>query len=162
MSHKIHEGYADTRVCHQLTHGWIKHYFQTVGFCIDVHAGPSWLPLCWLGLCNPLHKPRHNRLCWVRGLYSNGTENWDVHALASTFPLSWPVDSRGVSGLKRGPIDRVSGSIPRDFSPLPVVACLHRAAAEQTRSCPVSCGAYGRPSDLASEPRPDRLWSARR
>ena len=50
MSNKINEGYSDARICHQLTHCWIKHYFKTVGFCIDVHAAPSWLPLCWLGL----------------------------------------------------------------------------------------------------------------
>jgi hypothetical protein len=38
MSDKMNKGDADTRVCHQLTHCWIKHYFQTVGFCIDAHA----------------------------------------------------------------------------------------------------------------------------
>src|SRR5262249_21196086 len=63
--------------------------------------------------------------------------------------------------LTLAPIDTALGSIPRDCSPPHAVACRCQATVWPTRSCPVSCGVYGRPSALASAPPPDQLWCAR-
>ena len=96
MSHKIHEGFSDTRVGHQRTHGWIKHSFQTVGFGIDAHAGPSWWPLCWPGLLKPTPQtsPQQTLLGKMRPLFSDirevhSTRGIAAVSLASKYLLPW-------------------------------------------------------------------------
>ncbi len=76
-------------------------------------------------------------------------------------PPFCPAEPIGSNDLKPVSIDTVSGSIPRDFVPLPAAPFLHAAVVWQTRSCSVSYGVYGRPFALACAPRPDRPSSAR-
>ena len=32
--------FSSAPICDFTSYSWIKHYFQTVGFCTDAHAGP--------------------------------------------------------------------------------------------------------------------------